>query len=275
MSATSETDSPGALPAARLLAEYTNRDRALARRRLVLLVATDTEARDLTAAWTGQAIELSICRDLTTALLRVGKINPDVAVIGAISGAITAGDFIRTVRGENDDLPIIVGLDDTQRDLGIDALTAGATAIVRRPFYAEDLLRILSGSAPNGQPIPIRPLPIDLGGRLRVDGASPRMWLHGQESLLPPVEYLLLRYLASRPDEVISRAELFDVVWGTRGTRVSNTLTVHLARLRRRLQGPDGHDWIRPIRGFGYQFLPPHGDSSDRSAPTSQIAPGC
>jgi DNA-binding response OmpR family regulator len=258
MTVTSAPNSSDPLPAARLLAEFTNRDRALARRRVVLLVGTDDEARDLAAAWTGQSIELNVCADLLTALLRIGRSSLDVAVIGANAGAVTAGDFLRALRGEGNDLPVIVGVDETQRDIGVDALTAGATAIVRRRFDADDLLRILSGTAPSGQAIPIRPLPIDVGGRLRVDGASPRMWLDGQESLLPPVEYLLLRYLASRPEEILSREELFDAVWGSRGTRVSNTLTVHLARLRRRLHSGDGHDWIRPIRGFGYQFLAPH-----------------
>ena len=50
-------------------------------------------------------------------------------------------------------------------------------------------------------------------------GLGWEVWLDGQETMLPAVEYLLLRYLAGRPEEIISRVELFDAVWGERGDR--------------------------------------------------------
>lgn len=61
------------------------------------------------------------------------------------------------------------------------------------------------------------------------------------------------------------RVELFDAVWGERGDRSSNTLTVHLGRIRRRLEGPHAEEWIRSIRGFGYQFVVPEKPSRARS----------
>lgn len=57
----------------------------------------------------------------------------------------------------------------------------------------------------------------------------------------------------------LKRSDLFGTtVWGERGARNDNTRTVHLGRIRRRLEGPHGQEWIRSIRGFGYQFLVPH-----------------
>lgn len=226
-------------------------------RRVVLMVSSTVEAEDLTQAWTGQAVDVRVCCTLTAALLLTGRVDPAVVVIGGVHGPLGPIDFLRTLRAEDVDTPVILGLDDTQGGLGVDALTAGATAIMRRPFSAEDLLRILSFTSPQGHHIPVRPLPIDLGGRLRVDGVSPRMWLDGVETLLPPTEHLLLRYLACRPGEILPRTDLVNAVWGELGSRSSNTLSVHLGRLRRRLEGGTGDDWIRPVRGFGYQFLVP------------------
>lgn len=108
----------------------------------------------------------------------------------------------------------------------------------------------------NGAAHLIKPLPIDLG-RLRVDGAAPRMWLDGMETVLPAMEFLLLRYLAERHGEILPRRELLTAAWGDRPSVSSNSLAVHLARLRNRLEGDIGEDWIRPIRGIGYQFLVP------------------
>lgn len=237
------------------VAHPAGREGAVVRRRSVLVVAGPAEADHLTQAWSGQTIDVRSCDSLTAALLLIGRDNPDAVVVGATTGPIGVVDFLRTVRAEDTGTPIIIGVDDTQRDLGVDALSAGATAIVRRPFCVEDLLRILSFTDAAGHPLQVRPPPIEVGGRLRVDGGSPRMWLDGRETLLPPMEYLLLRYLAARPGEILSRTELVNAVWGE--GRSSNTLSVHLARLRRRLVGAAGDDWIRPVRGFGYQFLVP------------------
>ena len=237
--------------------QLTGRDDGAYRRRMVLLVCTDLEAENVTRAWSGNALDVRACGTLATALLLIGRSDPDVVVIGAVHGPIGTIDFLRALRAEDTETPVILGLDETQGGMGVDALTAGATAIMRRPFSADDLLRILSFTASAGDPIPVRPLPIDVGGRLRVDGASPRMWFDGTETLLPRMEHLLLWYLARRPGELLSRTEIIEAVWGDLGSRSSNTLTVHLGRLRRRLEGNDGEDWIRPVRGFGYQFLIP------------------
>lgn len=246
------------LPTPRLLAEFTGRERHAARRCQVLLAAGPAEADRLGQAWTGQAVDVMLCESLALMLLRIGRVRPDAVVIASTVDALPPVDVVRTIRIDDDDLPIIVGLDQDHTSLGADVLAAGATAIVRLPFKPDDLLRILSAAPPAGHDLPIRPLPLDLGdGRLRIDGSSPRMWLDGRETLLPPVEYLVLRYLASRPEEIISRVELYEAVWGDRGGRSSNTLTVHLGRIRRRLEGTHGQEWIRSIRGFGYQFIVP------------------
>lgn len=245
------------LPSARMLAEFTGRDRHAARRCQVLLAAPPAEARRLAQAWAGQAVDVTVCESLALTLLRIGRLHPDAVVIAPIIDALPPVDVVRTVRIDDKDLPIIVGLDEDHTSLGVDVLDAGATAIIRQPFKPEDLLRMLSATPPAGYDLPIRPLPVELGGRLRIDGSSPRMWLDGQETMLPAVEYMLLRYLAGRPEEIISRVELFEAVWGERGVRSSNTLTVHLGRIRRRLEGPHGEEWIRSIRGFGYQFVVP------------------
>ena len=116
-------------PLDRQVAQLTGRDGGDPRRRLVLLVDSQTEADELTGTWTGQAIDVRACDTLSAALLLIGRTSPDVVVIGAADGPIGVIDFLRTVRAEDSDTPVILGLDDTQRDLGVDALGAGVTAI--------------------------------------------------------------------------------------------------------------------------------------------------
>ena len=219
----------------------------------VLLAATRGETDALQHAWTGQAVDVQPCPNLASALLLIGRLSPQMVVVGEWTGPLDPVKFIESLREIDTEVPVIVGIDDAQTGLGSDLLAAGATAIVRRPFAPAKVLHLLHAS--QDVPFETRPLPIDLG-RLRVDGVSPRIWLDGVETTLPAMEYLLLRYLAERHGEILPRRELLEAAWGKGATRSSNSLAVHIHRLRGRLEG-DGGQWIRPIRNIGYQFLVP------------------
>ena len=224
-------------------------------RLLVLLVDDEREAARLHEAWMGQAIDLEDCPSLAVALVRIGQAAPDMVVVGATAGSLDAIEFLRALRLVDDDTPVIVGLDDGCMELGSAALLAGATAVVRRPFAAESVLRLLDSSVRNNT-FHLKPLPIDLG-RLRVDGAATRIWVDGVETIIPAMEHVLLRYLAERHGQIVAREELLAVGWGDRTGVPNNHLNVHLARIRRRFPHEGSVDWLRPVRGIGYQLLVP------------------
>lgn len=234
-------------------------------RRLVLLVGADFDTDHLRQSWTGQTIDVESCEDLALALVRVGQLQPDMVVIGEFVGKMQPLDFVRTVRRSGAEVPVVVGLTDLDPLVASAALAAGVNAVVQLPFSPETLLYQLSISTAI-ESFRVRPLPIELG-RLRVDGTATRVWIDGVETLLPPMEHLLLRYLAERHGQIVSRDELVSVAWGARDTIVSNSLAVHMGRLRRRLQASFGEDWIRSVRGCGYRLVvsPPSASGIRRS----------
>lgn len=225
-------------------------------RLLVLLACEVSESNRLRRAWVGQAIDVESSTDLATALVRVGQLGPSMVVIGDSDGVLGPVDFLRALRQVDSQTPVIVGLGDEEPQVGSDALTAGATAVVRRPFSPEAVLRLLDSSAPERGSFQVRPLPIDLG-RLRVDGTATRIWLDDVQSLIPAMEFLLLRYLAEHHGEIVTRAELIAAAWGDGAAVPSNSLNVHLGRIRRRFPPGTGERWLRPVRGIGYQLLVP------------------
>jgi len=225
-------------------------------RLLVLLACGATESDRLRRAWVGQAIDVESSSDLATALVRTGQLGPSMVVIGDSGGVLGPVDFLRALRQADTHTPVIVGLTDEEPQSGADALTAGATAVVRRPFSPEAVLRLLDSSAPERGSFQVRPLPIDLG-RLRVDGAATRIWVDDVETLIPAMEFLLLRYLAERHGEIVTRAELISAGWGQGAAVPSNSLNVHMGRIRRRFPPGSGEQWMRPVRGIGYQLLIP------------------
>jgi DNA-binding response OmpR family regulator len=225
-------------------------------RLLVLLVCSRAELDQLRAVWVGQAIDIHHRENTAGALVVAGQAGPDIVVIGETSGPLDATDFVSALREVGNDTPVIVGFPKEHPETAAAVLEAGATAVVQRPFSPEALLRLMDSSTPRDGAFHVRPLPLDLG-RLRVDGASARIWIDGQESLLPAMEYMLLRYLAERHGQIVSREELSAVGWGRGASVPSNSLTVHLTRLRRRFPTDPGEEWLRTIRGIGYQFIVP------------------
>jgi DNA-binding response OmpR family regulator len=243
----------------------------------VLLVEPDTDiAHQLAEALAGQPVELLHCADPAAALLHIGRLCPDAVVLGPTELGLKAADVLEVVRRYDEHLPIIVGAGAGSGDLAAQATELGATAVVHRPYRARDLLALLHSLAPRPDDVELRPMAIDLG-RLRVDGAAPRFWLDGELVTLPPQEFLLLRYFAERVDAVLTRKELNRAVWGDKLGVRSNSLTVHIMRLRKRL-GDDEHNpqWIKAVRGLGYQFtVPPAGLTSEvpSQATPSQRSP--
>ena len=224
----------------------------LATRLMVLVVEQRAEVREeLAEILAGQPITVASCDDVARALLTLGRTNPDVVLVGPVDGRLGATDFITIARADDPGLPIVAGAGPEAPEFAAHAAAAGATAVIPRPYRAMELLALLSSLA-RPDHVPIRP-PLELG-RLRIDGALPQCWVDGRQVALPQMEYELLRHFASRVGQVVSRAELIEALWGDGEAPSSNTLTVHVMRLRKRLADLADAEWIRAVRGHGYLF---------------------
>jgi DNA-binding response OmpR family regulator len=151
----------------------------------------------------------------------------------------------------------------TARDEEVDkvlGLELGADDYLVKPFSLRELIsRVrallrraygeLAVHAPDQQLI-FGPLVIDMG-RLLV--------LHnGQPVDLTPIEFRLLRFLATNPGRPFSREQLIETIWGYDSEVGSDrTIDVHVRHLRQKLeQDPANPRWLLTVRGVGYKFEP-------------------
>ena len=76
---------------------------------------------------------------------------------------------------------------------------------------------------------------------------------NGKELVMPPKELELLYFLASQPNQVFTREQLLDHIWGYEYVGDTRTVDVHIKRLREKIKDQD--NWaIRTVWGIGYKF---------------------
>ena len=90
---------------------------------------------------------------------------------------------------------------------------------------------------------------------LRIDPQSRRVFVQGREVTLTNREFELLLFLAENPNIAFSKETLFDRVWGMDAVGDTATVTVHVNRLREKLEDDTGSpDYIETVWGVGYRF---------------------
>jgi two-component system KDP operon response regulator KdpE len=190
------------------------------------------------------------------ALRLAGRTLPDVVFVDLGLPGISGLDLIAGLRAWTDVPIIVLSARGAERDK-VEALDAGATDYVTKPFGIEELLarlrvaeRIRAAQRPETGPLRAGELTIDLDAR-RLLGAD------GEEIRLTPIEWALLAHLAQRPGHLITRTELLKAVWGPEYERETNYLRVHITHLRKKIEpDPGSPRYIVTDPGVGYRFEP-------------------
>lgn len=199
-------------------------------------------------------IDTTWCRDGAEALLVVGAEPPNVLVIAARTDAVDAADITAAVRNRSD-LPILVGAAPGEDDLAQQALAAGASAVIARPY---DIAAIapFALKAPGNNATEFSPhRTVFTAGPIHVDRRGHETRVRGRDVQLTQRELELLIFLIKQRGKVASREEISRAVWGRPSD--TNTVAVHVKRLREKLgSDPEHGEFIRTIRGAGYRLAP-------------------
>jgi two-component system response regulator MtrA len=165
------------------------------------------------------------------------------------------------------DVPIIVCSGTNRKRDGTLALRLGADDFVAKPFDMYDLEArveavLRRSSRPAAERHQSEPDSYEIGD-LRISRTRRHVSLGGKDLQVTPTEYRLLSALASRPDDVLTRDELAQHVWGYEDASSGRAIDVHIRRLRMKLDsGPVKPPRITSVRGLGYKMLSEAADES-------------
>lgn len=228
----------------------------------ILVVDDETDLAQLVAEYLRKAgLEVAVRHDGTEAVAAVRDFTPDVLVLDLGLPGIDGIEVCRQVRVFSDCYVLMLTARDDEVDK-IVGLSVGADDYVTKPFSPRELVarvqamlrRARTGGAASaaGSRSAQQALVI---GELVVDEDSRQVHLTGEPVALTRIEFDLLLCLAARPQLVLSRRQLVEMVWDTHWTGDEHLVDVHIGRIRKKLGDEAASPrFIHTIRGIGYRM---------------------
>ena len=184
--------------------------------------------------------------------------NPDIIVLDILLPEMDGWQVCQALRARSP-VPILMLTalgDEVDRILGLEL---GADDYLTKPFSTRELIARLRAllrrvaldqktQLNNRQRLQIKDIELDIQTRRAFKG--------GQELTLRYKEFEILSLLMGQAGEAVTRAKLFDQVWGTDWLGDTRTLDVHIRWLREKIEdSPSNPRYIQTVRGVGYRFI--------------------
>ena len=201
--------------------------------------------------------EVEVANDGRVGMEKALNEDYDLIILDLMLPEIDGFEICRKVRTEKN-VPIIMvsaKKDDIDKIRG---LGLGADDYMTKPFSPSELVaRVkahmaryerLVGSAMEGNKV------IEIRG-IKIDTTARRVWVNGEEKTFTTKEFDLLTFLASHPNHVYTKDELFSEIWDMESIGDIATVTVHIKKIREKIEFDTSKpQYIETIWGVGYRF---------------------
>lgn len=197
--------------------------------------------------------------DGPSALEKLQEEDVDLIVLDVMLPGLDGLEITRHLRDmapEGDSPPIIMLTAKSAEADRIEGLNVGADDYLTKPFSPQELVARVRAVLRRTTPAPIlqgeKALTI---GKLHIDPGTREVFAGERKADLTAKEFDLLWFLARHPRQVFSRSQLLDQVWGYDYYGDPSTVTVHVRRLREKIESdPSNPRRILTVWGVGYKF---------------------
>ena len=181
--------------------------------------------------------------------------DPDLIVLDLMLPGLDGLEAMRRIRANGSRRTAIILLtargEESDRVIG---LRLGADDYIVKPFSPAELVARVDAVLRRVDTVPEQEPPLRFDG-LVVDPGGRRVQVDGEDVVLTQREFELLLFLARHPGQAFTRNQLMDHVWGYSFYTDTSTVTVHIRRLRAKLEEtPERPRFIETVWGIGYRF---------------------
>ena len=182
---------------------------------------------------------------------------PDLIVLDLMLPGVDGLSITQQIR-ERHRIPIIMLTAKGETSDRIRGLDLGADDYMAKPFSPQELVsrvKAVLRRSSEAAPLPGLPGQVLEFDDLRLDEASRTVTLDGRDIPLTTKEFDLLWFFGRHPHQVFTRTQLLDHVWGYEFYGDPSTVTVHIRRLREKIErDPSQPRYVLTVWGIGYKF---------------------
>ena len=218
----------------------------------ILVVDDDKNIRYLIKeVFEAEHYTVTTATDGKAALDLIDKEKFDLAIVDIMMPNLNGYEFTEQLRTFDKELPVLMI---SAKQLSEDrkkGFTAGIDDFMTKPLDTEELVLHVKALLRRAKIVGERRIVI---GDVILNYDSFTVTKNGETQELPQKEFLLLYKLLSFPDKIFTKIQLMDEIWGYDTDSGEETLTVHIARLRKRFENFEEFE-IKSIRGLGYKAV--------------------
>lgn len=234
----------------------------MAAKQKILIVDDDENIAELIALYlTKECFETMTVHDGEAALAAVTEFRPDLMILDLMLPGMDGYQVCREVR-RNNNLPIIMLSAKGETFDKVLGLELGADDYMIKPFDSKELVARVKAVLRRAQAQAaslVTSLPAENVGEyveypdLLINLTNYSVIYKGKNIDMPPKELELLYFLASSPNQVFTREQLLDHIWGYEYVGDTRTVDVHIKRIREKIH--DNEYWsISTVWSIGYKF---------------------
>lgn len=224
----------------------------------ILIVDDDNNIAELISLYlTKECFDTKIVNDGEEALLAYKSYNPNLILLDLMLPGIDGYQVCREIRAK-DNIPIIMLSAKGEVFDKVLGLELGADDYIMKPFDSKEMVARVKAVLRRYQPVKqekssAAAIKMVSYTDLEVNLSNYSVVYMGENIDMPPKELELLYFLASSPNQVFTREQLLDNIWGYEYIGDTRTVDVHVKRLREKIKDHDG--WgITTVWGIGYKF---------------------
>lgn len=195
---------------------------------------------------------VSIANDGMTGLEMFYDCSPDLVILDIMMPEMDGWEVCKEIR-RFDKTPIIMLTGKGESYDKLKGFNLGADDYMVKPFDPNELMARINAVMRRAYPMlgtnEIIELPL-----LKIDFKQYKVTYDKREIVLPPKEMELLYFLTSHPDQVFTRQQLLEKIWGLDYEGDPRTVDVHIKRIRDKLGNANAYWRVKTIRGVGYKF---------------------
>ena len=178
----------------------------------------------------------------------------DLIILDVMLPHMNGFDILKGLREEEVESKIIMLTAKGELNDKINGFSLGANDYLPKPFHIEELMARVNAQLKN--PVNIKKQNILEYGDLTLDVDKSMVTNTTNEENIELVckEFQLLEYFIKNPEQILSREQIYDKVWGMENEIESNNLEAYLSFIRKKLKAIDSKVNIKSSRGLGYKL---------------------